>query len=186
VFQCFDFNQLWNDRQPCVDYILGAEPGGGVFVIGYCNNPYQKDMLAYYKMGNGPYYLFYRPYHLCHIEAMDTIITAVSEGQSFLSPTHGIQTNVYAYAKRQIEKGELLDGVGGYTCYGKIENQKDNMDDPGLPICLSENVILKHSIDRDQKILIRDVDYDPNRIDYKLYNEALKFPGIRPSADKVS
>ena len=81
VFQYFDFEKLWHDRKPFVDYILGAEPGGGVFIIGYCDNPYQREMLAYYKMGSGPYYLFYRPYHLCHIESMDTIFKAVTEGR---------------------------------------------------------------------------------------------------------
>ncbi|MHB8086342.1 MAG: homoserine dehydrogenase [Dehalococcoidia bacterium] len=174
VFQCFDFDLLWENRRPFVDYILGAEPGGGVFVIGHCDNSYQKDMLSYYKMGSGPYYLFYRPYHLCHIEAMGTIIRAVSEGRAFLSPDHGLQTNVYAYAKRDLSIGERLDGVGGYTCYGKIENLKDNLADPGLPICLADDVVLHNAVGKDRKLLMSDVAYDPGRIDFKLYSAALE------------
>jgi len=138
-------------------------------------------MLAYYKMGNGPYYLFYRPYHLCHIEAMDTVIKAVTEGSALLSPSCGLQTNVYAYTKRQINRGESLDGVGGYTCYGKIENLKDNIDNPGLPICLAENAVLNRSVAKDQKLLISDVNYAPERMDFRLYAEALKQSGIKPA-----
>jgi len=174
VFQCFDFNHLWEDRLPFVDYILGAEPGGGVFVIGHCNNHYQKQMLAYYKMGEGPYYLFYRPYHLCHIESMGTIINYVAKGHNFLRPSYGIQTNVYSYAKRKVRRGERLDGIGGYTCYGKIENLKDNIACPGLPICLAEDIVLTRDINRDQKILMSDIVHDPNRVDFKLYTEALE------------
>lgn len=173
VFQNFNLDLLWESRRPFVDYVLGAEPGGGVFVIGYCDNTYQREMLAYYKMGNGPYYLFYRPYHLCHIESMGTLVRYVAEGRSFLSPSYGIQTNVYSYAKRTLQPGERLDGVGGYTCYGKIENLHDNIADPGLPICLAENVFLNRSIDQDQKILMSDVAINPDRVDFKLYALAL-------------
>lgn len=173
VFNCMDFDQLW-DEKPFVDYILGAKPGGGVFVIGFCENKYQMDMLSYYKMGNGPYYLFYRPYHLCHIEAMHTIFKTVHKKQAFLIPSFGIRTNVYAYAKRDLLAGESLDGVGGYTCYGLIEDLKDNQSVPGIPICLAENVILNKSIKKNQKILMSDVHYDNNRADFKLYNDALK------------
>src|SRR5579859_4558818 len=67
VLDLFDFASIRNDGSAVVDYVLGAEPGGGVFVVGASDDPYQRDMLEYYKMGGGPFYLFYRPYHLCHI-----------------------------------------------------------------------------------------------------------------------
>jgi predicted homoserine dehydrogenase-like protein len=186
VLQIFDLDLMWKGRRPFVDYILGAEPGGGVFVIGRCDNPYQKEMLSYYKMGNGPYYLFYRPYHLCHIEAMGTIVKYVAEGRSFLSPSCGIQTNVYSFAKRKLHPGERLDGVGGYTCYGKIENLQDNIAAPGLPVCLAENVFLNHAIDQDQKILMSDITFDPDRADFKLYAAALEQSVTKPGHGEAS
>ena len=179
VFHCYDFDLLWQSRKPFVDYIVGAEPGGGVFIVGYCDNPYQREMLAYYKMGNGPYYLFYRPYHLCHIEAMDAIIKAVTEGRSFLSPSYGIKTNVYAYAKRDLNPGDRLDGLGGYACYGKIENLVDNTVDPGIPICLADNIVLNRAILKDQRIMMSDVTYDPGRIDFRLYADAVMENGCQ-------
>ncbi|MEZ4508627.1 MAG: hypothetical protein R2881_02930 [Eubacteriales bacterium] len=53
-----DLPALWRERQPFVDYLLGANPGGGVFVVGYCDHPYQRQMLQYYKMGDGPFTRF--------------------------------------------------------------------------------------------------------------------------------
>lgn len=174
VFQRFDLDTLWENRMPFVDYIIGADPAGGVFAIGHCENPYQRQMLSYYKMGDGPYYLFYRPYHLCHIEAMKTIIKAVSLGRCFLSPDHGLRTNVYAYAKTDLHAEQTLDGVGGYTCYGKIENLSDNQVDPGVPICLADKVVLNRAVARDERIAMTDISYDPQRIDFLLYHRALE------------
>jgi predicted homoserine dehydrogenase-like protein len=174
VFRHFDFNKLWKDRRPFVDYLLGAEPGGGVFVVGYCNNDYQKDMLRYYKMGDGPYYLFYRPYHLCHIESMHTIIKAVRDNEWFLNPVYGMKTNVFAYAKKDMSPGYLLDGIGGYTCYGKIENLDDHTDRHGLPIALAEDTVLTRPILKDERIGMNDIAYDHKRLDFRLYDESLK------------
>lgn len=174
IFQHFDFHALWNDKRPFVDYILGAEPGGGVFVIGHCDNPYQREMLNYYKMGSGPFYVFYRPYHLCHIEAMNTVIRAVKENYCFLAPNAGMKTNVFAYAKKDLSRGEHLDGIGGFSCYGKIENIDNPNLQQGLPIALAEDVSITRDISKDEKINFSDIAYDNNRIDYKLYSEALK------------
>lgn len=173
VFHLFDFNRLWRDEQPFVDYILGAEPGGGVFAVGYCDDDYQRSMLSYYKMGEGPFFLFYRPYHLCHVEAMGCVAKAFLDGQSLLQPIHGFRTNVYAYAKRDLCKGEKLDGIGGYTSYGLIENCGQDMESSGLPLCLAEGVKLARDLPKDQKILMTDIREDPHRIDFKLYARAL-------------
>ena len=174
VFHLFDFDRLWQDKQPFVDYILGAEPGGGVFTVGYCDDDYQKSMLSYYKMGEGPFYLFYRPYHLCHVEAMGCVAKAFLDGHSLLQPIHGFRTNVYAYAKRDLRKGEKLDGIGGYTCYGLIENCGQDKNPSGLPICLAEGVKLVRDVSRDEKIFMSDIESDPHRFDFVLYGRAMK------------
>ncbi|MCA9519588.1 MAG: hypothetical protein KC609_01385 [Myxococcales bacterium] len=169
VLQCFDLPSLWRSRVPLVDYILGAKPGGGVFVVGHCDDPYQRQMLAYYKMGDGPFYLFYRPYHLCHIEAMDAIVQAVRHGRCFMGPDAGVRTNVFTYAKRDLPVGTVLDGIGGYDGYGLIET----VGGDGLPIGLSAGVRLARSVSRDQRITMRDVCVDADRLDVRLYRRAL-------------
>jgi len=172
VLRLFDFHALHRQGQPFVDYILGAEPDGGVFVVAHYDQPYQKAMLTYYKMGEGPFYIFYRPYHLCHIEALRCVAEAVLDGQALLQPAHGLRTNVYAYAKRDLPLGARLDGIGGYTCYGLIENGSGN-ENPGLPIALTNDVTLKRAISKDVKINFHDVEYKAERPDFALYFKAL-------------
>lgn len=169
----FDLDTARSSPAPWVEYLLSAEPGGGVFAIGYCAEEYQRTMLAYYKMGNGPYYVFYRPYHLCHIEAMSSIVEAVREGSALLQPTYGFRTNVFAYAKRPLRRGERLDGVGGYSCYGLIENCTPDEMPRGLPICLTDDVILKRDLAADERIELDDVEYDRLRFDFALFEMAV-------------
>lgn len=175
VFDLFDFEALRRDRRACADYLLGARPDGGVFAVGHCDHPYQQSMLSYYKMGPGPFYLFYRPYHLCHVEALESIVRAVLDAESLLQPRCGPRTNVYAYAKRPLRRKEALDGLGGFTCYGLIENCAD-APRPGLPICLAEGVTLKRDIGRDERIQLEDVEYDPGRLDFDLHFKAAGLP----------
>jgi len=173
VIELFDLDRMWDGDQPVVDYILGAQPGGGIFVVGHCENSYQQDMMQYYKMGEGPYYIFYRPYHLCHVEAMQCIAEAALDGYSLLEPMHGLQTNVFAYAKRDLKKGETLDGIGGYACYGLIENCEPGIQSEGLPICLAEDVTLKRDVPEDEPIGLGDVKYDEDVLAFDWYQKAL-------------
>jgi predicted homoserine dehydrogenase-like protein len=173
VLQALELFDLANLRRngPVADYILGAEPGGGVFAVGYCDDPYQRDMMSYYKMGAGPFYVFYRPYHLCHVEAARCIAEAHLDKLPLLEPRCGFLTNVYAYAKCDLRGGEKLDGIGGYTCYGMIDNCAGAAQ-PGLPICLAEGVPLARDVARDQPILMSDVDHDEESFEFSLFRAA--------------
>lgn len=173
----FDLPEIWKDRQPVVDYVLGAEPLGGVFAIGYTENTYQRSMLAWFppKMGNGPFYVFYRPYHLSHVEAMSSVAGVYLDRRHDLRPDFGMKTNVYAYAKRALHAGETLDGIGGYNCYGLIENVRGKNPGAGMPICLATDMKLVRDVARDERITMQDVAFDPARNDLKLYALALEF-----------
>lgn len=171
VLHLFDFAAL-RRQGPVVDYILGAEPNGGVFAVGYCDHPYQRKMLEMLKMGDGPFYVLYRPYHLCHVEAMKTVVDAAVHHRALLQPSSGFRTNVYAYAKRDLAPGDVLDGVGGYSCYGLIENCDDAMP-PGLPICLADRVELQRPIARGERIALADVVHDVSRPDFALFAKAV-------------
>jgi predicted homoserine dehydrogenase-like protein len=169
----FGLDELYAEHGPVVDYVLGAEPGGGVFAVGYCEDPYQQEMMQYYKMGEGPFYVFYRPYHLCHVEALRSVAEGVLDGRSLLRPERGFQTNVYAYAKQDLEAGETLDGIGGYCCYGLIENTDEQGSRPGVPIILVEGAELTRDVSRDEKLRMSDVRLDPQRPDVQMYSAAL-------------
>jgi len=159
IFDHLPFSVLWDGERPLVDYVLGAEPTGGVFVVGYSGNAYQQSMLAWFppKIGAAPFYLFYRPYHLCHIEAMRCVAEACLDGQALLQPSHGFRTNVFTYAKRDLRLGDTLDGIGGYACYGLIENCSDVNGDSGLPICLADGAVVNRDVAKDDRIRLSDV-----------------------------
>ncbi|MEX2336095.1 MAG: homoserine dehydrogenase [Fulvivirga sp.] len=175
VFSLFDFEKIWQeDKTPFVDYILGSEPGGGVFAVGYSDHPYQRSMMEYYKMGKGPFYLFYRPYHLCHVEAIQSTVAPFLDNEALLQPQLGFQTNVFTYAKKDLKQGEELDGLGGYTCYGLIENCTETNEKNSLPVLLADEVKLKRDIEKDKEITFDDIEYDPNSYAFDLYFKALK------------
>ena len=174
LFHCFDLHSLWQEHGPVVDYLLGAKPSGGVYAIGYTANDFQQFTLSWFPpdMGPGPFYLFYRPYHLGHIEALKGAAEAVLDKRPRLQPTHGFVTNVYAYAKRNLRQGEMLDGIGGYASYGLIEDWDDNPTSAGLPIVLADNVTLKRDIAKDEKIYMSDIRYDPTSPAFALFAKA--------------
>ena len=177
VFDHFDFAALWDGNSPIVDYILGARPPGGVFVIGFNDHPHQMETLGWYpcRLGPGPFYIFHRPYHLGHIEGMACIAEAFLDGEAVLQPSFGLLTNVYAYARKDLQAGELLDGVGGYAAYGLIENCADDRPRPGLPICLADGPTLRRPLKRDEKIRLEDVNLpadDPRFAAFELAQQA--------------
>lgn len=186
IFQLYNFDELWDGKTPIVDYLLGAEPRGGVFVIGHTKDKFKQDTLSWFPpdIGPGPYYLFYRPYYLGHIEAMQSIAEAYLENTARLQPVHGMKTNVFSYAKQNLKKGQVLDGKGGRHCYGLIENMEDGFNDPGLPILISENLRLKRDIQKDQRIGLNDVEFDPRERSFKFYFEASGF-NSRPAITRT-
>lgn len=172
----FELDRIHREHGAVVDYVLGPVPKGGVFAVGYTESKYQQHMLDWFpaQLGDGPYYIFRRPYHLIHIESMRCIAEAHLNHDALLEPTYGFKTNVFSYAKKDLSSGESLDGLGGYTCYGMIDNCQDDRRDPGVPICLADNVTLKHDIPKDQKIRWTDIEYDPHRFDFQLYEKAVR------------
>lgn len=177
VFDAFDFPAL-RAGGPVADYILGSQPDGGVFAVGYCEGPYRQGMLQYLKMGPGPYYVFYRPYHLCHVESLATVAAAVLDGEALLTPDHGFRTNVYAYAKTDVQPGTELDGLGGFACYGLIENCHEHPV-PGIPICLAEGLRLKRAVKQDERLAAGDVDWPDDHPGLALYRRACAIGGER-------
>ena len=105
-----------------VDYALGAAPHTGAFVIVHEDSPLKKVQLAYYKLGDGPFYVFYTPFHLPHIQIASTIGRAVIHRDPTVAPIGGPVCEVVTVAKRDLKAGERLDGIGGFCTYGLIDN----------------------------------------------------------------
>ncbi len=169
VVNLFPKDQLLNGG--LIDYIVGAQPSAGVFVIGYQHHPIQQRYLQYYKMGDGPLYVFYTPYHLCHLEVPLTVARAVLFQDAAVAPIAGPVVDVVATAKRDLKKGELLDGIGCYMTYGQCENSAVVRAQNLLPMGVAEGCYLKGDIPKDQVLTYADVVLPEGRLCHKLRAE---------------
>jgi predicted homoserine dehydrogenase-like protein len=162
VVQYFDAEELRG--RPLVDFVLGAEPGSGAFVVGYGNDARKAPQLRYFKLGDGPLYVFYRPFHLPHLEAPLTVARAALFGDAAVTPLAGPVCEVVTVAKRDLRAGETLDGIGGFDCYGAIENAELNSRDGLLPMGLSEGCRLVRDVRMDETIAYADVELPRGRL----------------------
>jgi len=140
-----------------VDYALGAEPHTGAFVIVLEENEKKRKELAYYKMGDGPFYVFYTPYHLPHIQVASTIARAALFNDATVAPKNGPVCEVATTAKRDLKAGETIDGVGGFMTYGVIENAAPFRAAKLLPIGVAEGCRLIRPVEKDKVITYDDV-----------------------------
>lgn len=154
-----------------VDYALGAEPYTGAFVIVHEEHPIKKKHLSYLKMGKGPLYVFYTPFHLPHIQVASTVARAVLLKDATVAPIGGPVCDVAAVAKKILKSGEILDGVGGFAAYGVIENSDVFSAEDLLPMGLSEGCRLMRDIAKDEPIRSTDVELPEGRFCYKLRAE---------------
>lgn len=159
------------DGPGIVDFVVGARPGPGVFVIATTDDAAAKKHLAYMKMGQGPLYCFYVPYHLCHLEVPDSIGRAVLFNDATLAPVGAPTVGVVAAAKRDLTAGEVIDPIGGFLTYGMCENYRIIEREGLLPMGLAEGCRLKRSIGKDRVLTLDDVAFPAERLIDRLYAE---------------
>ena len=154
-----------------VDYALGAAPYTGAFVIVHEDQPLKKAQLAYYKLGDGPFYVFYTPFHLPHVQIASTIARAMIHHDPTVAPAAGPVCDVVAVAKRDLCIGDRLDGIGGFCTYGLIDNTTTARSTGALPIALSEGCVIRHEVSKDKVVLFRDVDMRSTTLSLDLWRE---------------
>lgn len=166
------FEPYLNPAEPgLVDYVVGARPGPGVFVLGTLEHPRQKHYLELYKMGKGPYYCFYTPYHLCHFEVPTSVARAVLFNDSVLSPRGGPRVGVISMAKKALSVGETIKEFGGFEVYGVAENMDIVRRENLLPIGLAIGCRLTRSVEKDAPLTFDDVSVPTGRLIDRLYAE---------------
>ena len=159
------------DGPGIVDYVVGAVPAPGVFVFGTHDDPTQQHYLNLYKLGEGPLYCFYTPYHLCHFEVPTTVARAVLFDDAAIAPLAGPMVEVVAAAKDDLAAGDVLDGLGGYHTYGLAENADVARRENLLPIGLAEGCRLKGPVGKDAVLTLDDVEVPRGRLADELWAE---------------
>jgi predicted homoserine dehydrogenase-like protein len=147
-----------------VDYVIGAQPAPGIYVIATHDDPLERHYLKLYKKGDGPLYSFYTPQHLCHFEVPTSVARVTLLGDTVLAPAAGPVVEVVATAKRDLAAGELLDGIGGYMTYGQCENADVTRAETLLPMGVAEGCRLRAAVPRDQVLTYADVELPPGRL----------------------
>ena len=146
------------DRPGVVDYATGPV-APGVFIVGRTDHPTVIEEMAYLSMGPGPYYAFYRPYHLASLEAPLTVARAVLERVSTLEPV-AWNAEVVATAKRDLKPGDRIDGIGGATVYGVADSAEAVASGGLLPLGLAARATVVRDVGIDQPLTHDDVELD--------------------------
>ena len=153
-----------------VDYLVGAQPGSGVFVYASADAA-QRPYLEYLKLGAGPLYCLTTPHHLCHMEVPFSVARAVLFGDAVMAPMGAPKVEVVAQAKRELRAGETLDGIGGYTAYGVCERAEIAHAENLLPIGVAKDCRLTRDVSKNSVIRYADVVLPAGRLTDQLRAE---------------
>jgi len=129
---------------PIADYILTKDAPGAVFIVAR-HDEEQVGALNYMKMGEGPYYVIKKPYHLCHLEMIKTLRRVVSDNTALLDNGDVPTVSVAAIAKRELLPGsKITRGVGSFDVRGECLRITEN--EGHLPIGLVQHAVLKRRV----------------------------------------
>jgi predicted homoserine dehydrogenase-like protein len=160
-----------------IDYVVGT-PLTKVYCLAEHPDPKQQHYLNLYKMGPGPLYSFFVPYHLVHFEVPNAIARAVLFRDPTTRPLGGPVVEVCAVAKRDLNAGEVLDDYGMYMTYGEAVNSDEMSASRYLPEGLVQGCQLTRRIAKDAVITYDDVVLPAGRLADRLRAEQYrKFRG---------
>ncbi|MEJ2483219.1 MAG: NAD(P)-dependent oxidoreductase [Gemmatimonadota bacterium] len=157
-----------------VDYALGAAPHTGAFVICHNDQPEKREVMSYLKMGEGPLYLFYQPYHLPPWQVTHSVARAALFHDPTVTPRGAPACDTVSCAKRDLAAGERLDGMGGFTCYGLVDRADVCLRENTLPIPISLDCRLRRAVAKDQPITYDDVELPTGRLVDRLRAEQVE------------
>jgi len=134
----------------------------GVYVVFEAPNDYAARCFRQYGMNTdatGRYSAMYKPFHLIGLELNISVLSAGLIGKP-TGATKDFRGDVVAVAKRDLKAGEMLDGEGGATVWGKLLPAGTSLALGGLPIGLAQGVALKHPVKPGDPVTWADVDFD--------------------------
>lgn len=147
-------------RKGVVDYSIGRGVAPGVFVIAEMAHPRLRERMHDLKLGAGPYYKFYRPYHLTSLEVPLSCARAVLYGAADMRPLDVPVAEVCAVAKKDLRPGDSLDAIGEHTYRAWIMTAAEARAAGGIPCGLIENGKVTSPIGKSELITYRNVAVD--------------------------
>ena len=148
-------------RKGVVDYTVGKGVAPGVFVVAEMAHPRLRERMNYLKLGTGPYYTFYRPYHLCSLEVPLTCARAVLYRRADMAPIAKPTAEVCAVAKRDLRPGDRLDAIGEYTYRAWAMTATDARRDRAVPCGLLEKGTVVQAIRKGELLTYANTAVDP-------------------------
>ena len=153
----------------------------GVYLVVTSDNPEIRADFTYLLMGDGPYFLLHRPFHLCAMETPFSIASAHLYHDATLCPIGAPVAEVICVAKRDLQPGEVITGSGGAEITGLIDNRATCRRENLLPLGLSYGVTVKRTIRKAQPLTLDDVELDEASMVYQLWQKQSEvFPIERP------
>jgi len=144
-------------REGVVDFAIG-NVAPGIFAVVRHPGGIANQTLRYLKIGAGPQFLLYRPYHLTNLEVPHTVGWAVLHGKATVAPRGTPRTEVTTRAKKDLAKGQEVDGLGGVTVYGGLREYRDARSAGLLPMGMAEGARLVRDVPADRELTYRDVE----------------------------
>ena len=156
---------------PVSDYVLSSKLPPGVFIVAE-HDEKQKMYLRNYKLGDGPYYVLLRNFHLCHLEVAKTLRRVRDTGKVVLNNSPSPSISVAAIAKRAIKRGEIIErGIGSFDVRGSTVRIRENKNH--VPIGLLVNAVAKRDIEQGQLVCFDEVDV-PESLALHAWQEIIK------------
>ncbi len=132
----------------------------GVYIVLKAKNEYVKNCFKDYGMvtdSSGNYSAIWRPYHYIGLELAQSIYSIALDNRA-TGFTKNYNAEVASIAKKNLKKGEKLDGEGGFCVRGRLITSEKSKNEKILPLGLTDNAILKKDIRKDEIIKIEDVE----------------------------
>jgi len=154
-------------KRGCVDYSTG-KVAPGVFAIITTDDPHIVADMKFYSMGTGPYYLLYRPYHLCSIETPLSAAEAVIYKEATLVPSNGLVSEVIPIAKRDLKAGETVGDIGSADIYSTLYTYEEAKANKAIPTGLAPGAKVLKDIPKGGMLTEENIAPDTSKVVYKL------------------
>ena len=140
------------ERKGVVDFTVAKGVAPGVFCIAEMRHPRVRERMSDLHLGPGPYYSFFRPYHLTSLEVPLSAAAAVLFGECHMRPLAVPTSEVGCLAKRDLKPGDKLDAIGEYSYRGFALTRSDAVARKALPLGLAQGATMTRAVAKGELI----------------------------------